>query len=73
MPFRGNVILLVSIHKGNFLGIMEEIAQFNQFLARHLNDHGNAGRGKLSYISSAIIEELIELMTDKVRAVIVPS
>lgn len=71
MPFRGNDELLGSVHNGNFLGIMELIAQFDPFLQSHLNDYGNAGRGKPSYISSTIVEELIKLMADKVRGTIV--
>lgn len=71
MPFRGDDELLGSVHNGNFLGIMELIAQFDPFLESHLKDYGNAGRGKPSYISSTIVEELVELMVDKVRATIV--
>lgn len=71
MPFRGDDDQLGSIHNGNFLGIMELIAQFDPFLDSHLKEHGNAGRGKPSYISSTIVEELIELMAGKVHAVIV--
>ena len=52
-----------------FLANMEVHAQVVQFLARHLKDYGNAGRGKQSYISSTIVEELIELMAKNVRAV----
>lgn len=71
MSFRGDDELLGSIHNGNFLGIMELIAQFDPFLENHLKDYGNAGRGNPSYISSTIVEELIELMADQVRTTIV--
>jgi hypothetical protein len=65
MPLRGDDELLGSIHNGNFLGIMELIAQFDPFLESHLKEYGNAGRGNPSYISSTIVEELIDLMAEK--------
>lgn len=71
LAFRGGDELLGSTHNGNFLGILELIAQFDPFLESHLKNNGNAGRGKPSYISSTAVEELIELMAAKVRAVIV--
>jgi len=70
MPFRGDDELIGSVHNGNFLGLMELLAQFDPFLENHLKEYGNAGRGIPSYISSTIVEELIQLMADKVRATI---
>jgi hypothetical protein len=71
LPFRGDDELLGSVHNGNFLGILELIAQFDPFLQSHLQKYGNAGRGVPSYISSTIVEELIKLMADKVHTAIV--
>jgi len=71
MPFRGDDEVLGSVHNGNFLGILELIAQFDPFLLNHLQQYGNAGRGVPSYISSTIVEGLIQLMADKVHATIV--
>ncbi|XP_068238412.1 zinc finger MYM-type protein 1-like [Palaemon carinicauda] len=53
-------------NNGNFLGIIELLAQFDPFLANHVSRLGNAGRGTLSYMSSTICNEFIELMTKKV-------
>jgi hypothetical protein len=71
MPFRGDDEILGSKHNGNFVGIIELIAQFDPFLENHLKEYGNAGRGIPSYLSSTIVEELIELMAKKVRSTIV--
>ena len=71
MPFHGDDKILGSVHNGNFLGILELIAQFDPFLQSHLQQYGNAGRGVPSYISSTIVEELIHLMADKMHAAIV--
>lgn len=45
---------------------LELIAEFDPFLAKHIADHGNIGRGKTNYLSSTICEEFITLMADKV-------
>ena len=62
MPFRGDDQVIGSKHNGNFLGIVELIAQFDPFLDNHLKEYGNAGRGTPLYLSSTIVEELIQLM-----------
>ena len=49
---------------------IELIAQFDPFLDNHLQEYGNAGRGVPSYLSSTIVEELIQLMAEKVRSTI---
>ena len=69
-PFCGDDELLGSVHNGNFLGLMGLIAQFDPFLENHLKEYGNAGRGIPSYISSTIVDELIQVMANKVRATI---
>lgn len=52
LPFRGDDELLYSPHNGNYLGILEVIAQFDPFLAGHLENYGQKGRGRVSYSSS---------------------
>ena len=41
------------------------------FLSSHLAKYGNVGRGKQSYLSSTICEELIEILGSKVLKFIV--
>ena len=56
-----------SKRNGNFLGIMELIAQFDPFLAKHIEDFGNQGRGNPSYLSSTIYEDVVEIISKHVR------
>ena len=60
-----------SKHNGNFLGCIELIARFDPFLKQHIDEYGNAGRGKPSYLSSTIVEEFIEIMAKQVRTTII--
>jgi hypothetical protein len=60
-----------SSHNGNYLGCLELVAQFDPFLAKHIEDFGNAGRGTPSYLSATIMEEFIEIMAQHVRQTIV--
>lgn len=43
LPFRGDNELLGSPHNGNYLGLLELIAEFDPFLKEHLEKHGNKG------------------------------
>ncbi|XP_069945875.1 zinc finger MYM-type protein 1-like [Cherax quadricarinatus] len=66
LAFRGENEAFGSENNVNFLGIIELLAQFDPFLANHVSRLGNAGRGTVSYMSSTICNEFIELMTKKV-------
>lgn len=46
---------------------LELIAEFDPFLATHIATYGNPGRGKTSYLSSTICDEVISLVANKVR------
>ena len=63
--------LIGSRYNGNFLDAIELIAEFDPFLAKHVEEFGNQGRGNPSYLSSTIHEEVIQIMAKKVRAHIV--
>uniref|UniRef100_A0A8C6LVK5 TTF-type domain-containing protein n=1 Tax=Nothobranchius furzeri TaxID=105023 RepID=A0A8C6LVK5_NOTFU len=58
LPFRGDNELLGSAHNGNYLGLLELLAEFDPFLKEHLERHGNKGR------------EFISLMGEKTKQVI---
>jgi len=68
LAFRGSDETIGSPHNGNYLGIIELISKFDPFLEQHIRAHGNQGRGHASYLSSTIMEELIELMGNEVFA-----
>jgi Domain of unknown function (DUF4371) len=64
MAFRGNNEFLGSPHNGNFLDRIELLAQLDPFLENPLNQYANA------YLSSTIVEELIQLLAYKVHETI---
>jgi len=53
---------------GNFLGILELLSQFDPFLSDHIAKYGNAGKGTILYLSKTICDEVIHLMSQKVRS-----
>ena len=50
MAFRGENENIVSQHNGNYLSVLELIAQYDPFLSSHLAKYGNQGRGRPSYL-----------------------
>ena len=58
--------MLGSNNNGNFLGIIELLAQFDPFLADHLSRFDSPGRGNVSYLSATTCNEFIVLMAKKV-------
>lgn len=66
MSFFGRNESIGSLNNGNFLGCMELLSEYDPFLAKHLEKHGNPGSGRTSYLSSTIITEFVELMGNKV-------
>lgn len=66
LAFRGDNEIIGSPRNGNFLGILELLAEYEPFLATHIKEQANKGSGHVSYLSSTICEELISLMGDKV-------
>jgi hypothetical protein len=66
LAFFGENETFRSPHNGNFLGCIELIAEFDPFLASHINKYGNPGRGHANYLSSTCVYEFIDLMSKKV-------
>ena len=71
MAFRGENENIGSQHNGNYLGVLEWIAQYDPFLSSHLAKYRNQGQERPSYLSSTISEEIIEIMGNQVLTVIV--
>ena len=71
LPFRGRDEKIRSNYNGNFLGIIELLAQYDAFLADHLHMFGNAGGDTSSYLSSGIFNEFLQLMARHVWSTIV--
>nr|XP_012564415.2 zinc finger MYM-type protein 1-like [Hydra vulgaris] len=70
LAFRGHTEILGSSSNGNFLGILGLIAQFDPFLSSHIDNHGGMGKGSVSYLSSTICDELIDVMGKQVMKTI---
>lgn len=70
LPFRGSDETFGSPQNGNYLGLLELLAEFDPFLSEHINTHGNKGKGNTSYLSKDVCEEFINLigtrMLDKI-------
>ncbi|XP_067127187.1 zinc finger MYM-type protein 1-like [Centruroides vittatus] len=50
---------------GNYIGALEYLAEFDEFLASHIKQYGSAGKGNVSYLSSTICDEFIEILNKK--------
>jgi len=70
LPFRGSSERFGSLRNGNFMMILETIAEFDPFLT-HIAQCGNLGNGKTSYLSSTTCNEFINLIALKVKNTIV--
>ena len=55
-----------SPNNGNYPGVSELIAQYDDFLKQHIQKHANRASGHINYLSSMICEEFIELMGKRV-------
>jgi hypothetical protein len=63
IAFRGDDQTFGSKHNGNYLGCLVLISKFDPFIANHITNFGNKGRGNVSYLSSTICDEFISLMS----------
>ena len=62
LPLRGGNEVYGSHQNGNFLGLLELVAQFADFLADHIRRFGNSGKGVSSCLSSTMCNEFVQLM-----------
>ena len=54
--------MIGSAANGNYLGILELVAEYADFLKQHIQNHANFRSGHTNYWSSTICEELVQLM-----------
>ena len=66
LALRGDNETFGSPHNGNYLGILELLAEYDDFLKQHIQNHANRGSGHTNYLSSTICEELVRLMGNQV-------
>ncbi|XP_051155178.1 zinc finger MYM-type protein 1-like [Leptopilina boulardi] len=65
LAFRGTSEVFGDMHNGNYMMFLEVIAEFDPFLAKHIESHGNQGSGSTSYLSKTVCDEFIFLMSKK--------
>ena len=65
-PFRGQDEIIGSVHNGNYLGCLELLAEYDPFLAEHIKTRANKGKGHVSYLSSAVCDEFINILGQEV-------
>ena len=70
LAFRGSSELVGSPQNGNFLGMLELLAEYDTFLAEHIQKRVNKGKGHVSYFSSTVCEEFIDVIATKVLDII---
>ena len=70
LPLRGGNEAFGSPQNGNFFGLLELLAQFDDFLADYNRRFGNSGKGVPSYLSSTIlfISKLVFFVAKEVSA-----
>lgn len=66
LAFRGKNEKFGDPHNGNYCMILELLAEFDPFLASHIERFGNQGSGSTSYLSKTVCDEFIHLMGHKV-------
>ena len=71
LPLKGYNQDLGSTRNGNYLGTIELLAKYNNLLADHLLKYGNRGKGNVNYLYSTICDEVISLLGDNVRSIII--
>lgn len=69
--FRGSNELIVSSQNGNFVRVLEVLAGYDTFLAKHIQKRVSKGKGHVSYFSSTLCEEFIDTLATKVLNIII--
>ena len=62
LAFRGDNETVGTPRNGNYLGMLEVIAQYDDIL----QEHSNRGRGYINYLSHHVMEEIIQIMGDTI-------
>ena len=66
LALQGDNEIIGSPSNGNYLGMLELIAQYDNFPLQHIQKNANVGRGHTNYLSAKICEELVEVMGKRV-------
>lgn len=66
LAFRGSNEKFGDQHSGNYIMLLELIAEFDPLLSKHIERYANQGSGTTSYLSKTVCDEFIYLMAEKV-------
>lgn len=66
LSFRGDNETFGSPNNGNFMMALEHISEFDPFIAQHIKEFGNQGKGITSYLSFHTYEQFIVVMANQV-------
>lgn len=66
LAFRGTDERLGERRNGNYLGLLELLAEYDPLLKDHINRMENLGKGKTSYLSKDICNEVLTVMANRV-------
>ena len=65
LVFRRSSELVGSSQNGNFFGIFELLAEYDTFLVEHIQKKVNKSKAHVSYFSSTVCEEFIDVIATK--------
>ncbi|XP_033228867.1 zinc finger MYM-type protein 1-like [Belonocnema kinseyi] len=71
LAFRGSDETLDSPDNGNFLMLIEFLAEFDPFMKDHIRKFGNKGSGRTSYLTKSTYEEFLALMAEALSKTII--
>ncbi|XP_050512531.1 zinc finger MYM-type protein 1-like [Diabrotica virgifera virgifera] len=66
LAFRGTHERIGEKRNGNYLGLLELLSEYDPFLKDHINKRANLGKGKTSYLSKDICNELLNILSNRV-------
>ncbi|XP_047132593.1 zinc finger MYM-type protein 1-like [Hydra vulgaris] len=66
LALRGDNETIGSPNNGNYLGLLELLAEYDDFLGQHIKNLASRGSGHTSYLLSTVCEELVRLMGNRV-------
>ncbi|CAH1108432.1 unnamed protein product [Psylliodes chrysocephalus] len=71
LAFRGSNEKIGEDHKGNYLGAIEILSEYDPFLKDHIRRLANRGKGTVSYLSKDIGDEFVGIISNEVLKKIV--
>ena len=66
LAFLSDNDIIGSPRNGNYLGILELLAEYEPLLATHIKEHANKVTGHVNHLSSTICKEIIQLIDERV-------